>query len=675
MKVLVVTNIYPTTARPFVSPFVKEQVESMREQYPDMVIDVRVIEGARPRGAYFREMLRLPFLVRRGGYDIVHAHFGLTLISTLFVRVPVVITFHGSDLLVNRTRYVSRLLAPMAAKAIVVAEKLRGSLGYGEVIPCGIAAEKFALPPEYAHKPGPSMPGRLRILFPSDPSRKIKNYELFQAACRELERRGNAVEEVYLMNCNRADIPEVYWNCDIMILTSFSEGSPTVIKEAIAAKLPFVSVNVGDVKEWAASVGFGVVVAEGSPVAIADAATSLLARCERRGALDSGRCIEAMDIKNATRRIRTIYDEILEKRFPGVVMVCTEARGGIRSVVEQYRADGLFSRWHVLLLNSHKEGPFILRLGAGIKAVLHLFVLFVRRRALLVHCHAAMRNSFWRKSIIALLANFAGLPVVFHLHGSEMKKFVDEQPRWLQAVIGRILARQSVVVVLSESWARYIQSVAPRAHVEILPNYVDMPVLESDGNAGRSAETVHVLFLGVVGARKGVYDLLPAFKNALEQNRSLRLIIGGNGEIDQAKALAVELKVADYVTFSGWVSGAAKVDLLRRASIFVLPSHNENFPVSLLEAMSWQVPVISSRAGGITDMVRDGVDGILVDAGDRAALTSAMVCLSEDAGLRKRMGMSARERVEQNFSRAVVLPKLEGIYDVLCNTAARSRQV
>jgi len=675
MKVLIVTNIYPTAARPFVSPFVKEQVESMRERYPEMVIDVRVIEGLRPRGKYLREMLSLPFYVKSGGYDIVHAHFGLTLISTFFVRVPVVVTFHGSDLLVKPTKYISRLLAPMTSKVIVVAEKLKESLGYGEVIPCGIATENFALPAEYACKPSPQIPGKLKVLFPSDPSRKIKNYELFQATCRELERRGNVIEEVHLAHFNRADIPEVFWHCDLMILTSFSEGSPTVIKEAIAAKLPFVSVNVGDVKEWTTSVDFGVVVADDNPVTIADAATSLLVRFEQRSALDNSKCIEAMDIKNATKRVRAIYDDILEKRFPGVVMVCTEARGGIRSVIEQYRADGLFSRWNVLLLSSHKEGPFMLRLGIGIKAVLHFVLLLLKRRPLVVHCHAAMKNSFWRKSFIAMISKFAGVPVVFHLHGSEMKKFVNEQPRWLQAVIGRILARQSVVVVLSESWARYIKSVAPLAHVEILPNYVQMPVLGSDSNAGRNEGTINVLFLGVVGARKGVYDLLPAFKDALDQNQSLRLIIGGNGEIDQAKALAVELEINDYVTFPGWVNGETKIDLLRRASIFVLPSHNENFPVSLLEAMSWQVPVISSRAGGITDMVRDGVDGILIDAGDRAALTSAIVDLARNTGLRRKMGISARERVEQNFSKAVVLPKLEGIYNFLCDTTTRSRHI
>ena len=234
------------------STFVKEQVESMREHCPDLTIDVHVIEGDRPRGEYLQEMLRLPAIVKKGRYDIVHAHFGLTLVSMLFVRAPVVVTFHGSDLLVNPTKHVSRLLAPRASKVIVVSQRLRESLGYGEVIPCGIRVKDFALPSSYENKPSPRIPGDLKVLFPSDPANKVKDYGLFQAVCRELERRGNKVEEVHLANIDRANVPSVYWNCDLMLLTSLSEGSPTVIKEAIAAKLPFVSVDVGDVKEWAA---------------------------------------------------------------------------------------------------------------------------------------------------------------------------------------------------------------------------------------------------------------------------------------------------------------------------------------------------------------------------------------------------------------------------------------
>jgi glycosyltransferase involved in cell wall biosynthesis len=159
------------------------------------------------------------------------------------------------------------------------------------------------------------MPVKLRILYPSAPSRKVKDYGLFRAVCQELTRIGNKVDEVHLVNIDRTRVQEVYWNCDVMLLTSLSEGSPTVIKEAIAAKLPFVSVDVGDVKEWAALIEFGTVVKDRDPKTIADAVTTLLAGIERRALLDNSKCVEAMDIENIAHRIRRLYDGLLERQL------------------------------------------------------------------------------------------------------------------------------------------------------------------------------------------------------------------------------------------------------------------------------------------------------------------------------------------------------------------------
>ncbi len=99
-----------------------------------------------------------------------------------------------------------------------------------------------------------------------------------------------------------------------MLLTSLSEGSPTTIKEAIAAKLPFVSVDVGDVKGWAQLVDFGVVAPDRNPKCIAETLVCLLSQMEPRSSLDNSRCVGAMDIANIAGRIRRVYDTALEER-------------------------------------------------------------------------------------------------------------------------------------------------------------------------------------------------------------------------------------------------------------------------------------------------------------------------------------------------------------------------
>lgn len=355
-----------------------------------------------------------------------------------------------------------------------------------------------------------------------------------------------------------------------------------------------------------------------------------------------------------------------------LVMICTAARGGMLSVVEGYRNDDIFDRWNVLLLSPHVEAGLPKRLAKAAGAMFRFLGLLLLRKVDLVHCHAAMKGSFWRKSLFALLARGAGVPVVFHLHGSEMKTFVSRQPRLVQRLIGWVLSRQSLVVVLSQSWADYVHSISPGAKVQILPNYVSLPELST--SSARVGSRVRLLFLGLVGTRKGVYDLLPAFQEACQSFGELELTIGGNGEVDRAQALARELGVADHVRFAGWVSGDDKLRLLQEADIYVLPSYNEGLPVSILEAMSWGVPVISTRVGGIPELISNGHDGMLIEAGDREALAAAILHLAESTTVRHAMGQAARNRVATGFSKAVVLPQLEGIYaDLMARRPALSR--
>ncbi len=344
-----------------------------------------------------------------------------------------------------------------------------------------------------------------------------------------------------------------------------------------------------------------------------------------------------------------------------VLMICTAGRGGMLSVVEGYKADGLFDRWNIEFLSSHVEGGLTLRLVIAMKAFLRLIGLLITKQVKLVHCHSAMRSSFWRKSLLALTSRFFGVPVIFHLHGSEMKPFVEAQPYFLKRLIAWSLKKQSVVIVLSKSWLSYVKSISPMANVKIIPNYVELPDL-NNRKKHTPDEDIVVLFLGLLGKRKGIYDLLPAFKDALQHVPSLRLIIGGNGEVKQVQNLITQLNIDKNAELVGWVSGDLKADLLSRAQIFVLPSYNEGLPVSLLEAMSWQVPVITTRVGGIPEQVRDGLDGVLIDPGDCVALSSAIVELASSDKLRQKMGKSAREHVESKYSKDIILPKLDGLY-------------
>jgi glycosyltransferase involved in cell wall biosynthesis len=353
---------------------------------------------------------------------------------------------------------------------------------------------------------------------------------------------------------------------------------------------------------------------------------------------------------------------LLDRGKPIQIMVWCAARGGMRSVVEAYRNDGFLAAENVRLVTSYVDGGFLWRQVVLLGGLARFVWLLATRRVGLVHCHAAMRGSFWRKGIFSSIARLFGKPVILHLHGSEMTAFYHGLPPWARSLVRRHLEKATCVIALSESWRDFIRSIAPAANVVVVPNYVKLPPVPDIAarNAGE------ILFLGLVGDRKGVFDLIPAFAAVHRDHPSARLIIGGNGEIERAKLCALENGVSDAVELVGWTDGPAKAALLARAGMFVLPSHNEGLPMSVLEAMSNGLPVISTRIGGIPELITDGVDGILIESGDVDGLAAALADLLSNAALRDRLGIAARERIALCYSDTVVLPMLGRLYRESC---------
>jgi glycosyltransferase involved in cell wall biosynthesis len=340
-------------------------------------------------------------------------------------------------------------------------------------------------------------------------------------------------------------------------------------------------------------------------------------------------------------------------------MIWNAARGGMRSVVEAYLRDGFAEDNNVVLISSYSDGGFLYRQLLLIRSVVMFVWYLLTSRIELVHCHAATRGSFWRKALFANLARAKGIPVLLHLHGSEMKEYYATQPAWIRNLIIRELTAATAVIVLSESWKDYIFSTAPRSRPVVVPNYVRIPPPFS-----RSVKsTVDILFLGVIGKRKGVYDLLRAMSDVQRVCPHVRLVVAGNGKVEQARELAASLGLLEAVQFPGWVDDVQKTQLLRYCDIYVLPSHNENLPVSVLEAMSFSLPVVTTRVGGLPDLLTDNVDAILIDAGDTAALRNALVLLAEDPALRVRLGKAAFDLVRRSYSDSAVLPVLTKLYE------------
>lgn len=343
-------------------------------------------------------------------------------------------------------------------------------------------------------------------------------------------------------------------------------------------------------------------------------------------------------------------------------------KGGIWAVTRTYREAGLFDRWSVSYIGTHTSRGGPAKLGALLRGLVRYVPAVLSPRTRLVHAHVASHASFWRKAVFLSIAAALGKPTLCHLHGAEFRQFYGQRcGRLRQALIRHVLRRCTRVLVLSEQWRQFMLGLVPGERIRVLPNPVPIP------RVGRSTSRdgpLELLFLGRLGVRKGVYDLLQALPRIRARCPAVHLCCAGDGDIEQVTEAVRRLGLSEAVTVAGWVEADAKEALLKRASVFVLPSYNEGLPVAVLEAMAYGLPVVATRVGGIPDTVRDGLDGFLVDAGDTEALADAVVRLAEEPGLRQRMGRAARGRAMGEFAADVVVARLEAIYrEVLARPA------
>ena len=249
MKILFVTNMYPTPERPGYGAFVRQQAEQLREI--GHTVDVINILGFRSRLNYVKGALDVLRTTRTTVYDVVHAHYGLTALPAWFrLHAPLVMTLHGSDVLGGRLeRACSRLMSRRADAVIVVSEEMRQRIP-GIVIPCGVDLNLFRPVDRDEARARLGWPAdKPLILFPFDPRRGVKRHDLARAAVDRLAAEGVAAELITVSGVDNREMPWHYSAADAMILCSDWEGSPTSVKEALACDLPVVATDVGDVRE------------------------------------------------------------------------------------------------------------------------------------------------------------------------------------------------------------------------------------------------------------------------------------------------------------------------------------------------------------------------------------------------------------------------------------------
>jgi glycosyltransferase involved in cell wall biosynthesis len=242
-KVLIVCSIN----RGRVSPFIIEQAESLLNC--GVETDYFYIKGKGIKG-YLKNLKSLRAKIQEFSPDLIHAHYGFSgLLSCLQRIVPVIVTFHGSDIHGGfKNLILSRITMFLSLNYIFVSNDLKklANSKKGIVIPCGIDTDLFKPMNKKVCRERLNLPhDKKYILFSSNFDNEIKNYPLAKESITKLN--NPTIELIELKNYSRQEVSLLMNAADVCLLTSFNEGSPQFIKESMACNRPIVSTDVGDV--------------------------------------------------------------------------------------------------------------------------------------------------------------------------------------------------------------------------------------------------------------------------------------------------------------------------------------------------------------------------------------------------------------------------------------------
>jgi len=349
-----------------------------------------------------------------------------------------------------------------------------------------------------------------------------------------------------------------------------------------------------------------------------------------------------------------MLDEGISNKVLFVGFDYKKPKGGIGSVLNTYST---FIKPYKFVRTSGGDLNIIQKIAYAISGCYHLVKELLDDKDIkIVHIHVASGVSFWRKVPFIVISKQFDKKVIFHCHGGGFREFRNKHKK----LVDKYIRKCDEIVALSDVWKDYFESIYAIKTV-VIRNVISEPRYLDIAKDSR----VHLLFLGLICKNKGVYDMLEALRLCKnEMNGKICLHIGGNGETDLLKSLIEEYQLQSIVEFEGWVYKDKRERLLNLCDIFILPSYIEGVPISILEAESYKMPVITTNVGGVSSIVKDGENGVFVNPGDVNGIINAIKFLADNPNRRMEMGEQGYE-MSKKYLPEIITDQLTFLYEGL----------
>lgn len=346
-----------------------------------------------------------------------------------------------------------------------------------------------------------------------------------------------------------------------------------------------------------------------------------------------------------------------------MVVPSFSAKGGIATVVSGYRGSELEKQYDVKYIESYCDGGKVKKIFKAVGSYFLFLKEMVANKPDLVHIHSSFGGSFFRKLPFVYMANSFEIPVINHIHGSEIANLYVNAGEKKKRLVEKCFDKCAYLVVLSEEWKDNLQVVKTKTPKIVIENY---STIHKECLQKKNHNDKNILFLGFITELKGCFDIPEIAKKVIEQNNNVKFVLAGSGEIESLQKILSEKGISQYFSFPGWVKKEEKENLLKNADFFFLPSYTEAMPMSILEAMGYGLPIVTTNVGGIPQLVEEGKNGYMTEPGNIDGFVEAILELIKNDDLVYNMGKASIEKASENYSLEAHLEKICMLYKKVC---------
>ncbi len=336
-----------------------------------------------------------------------------------------------------------------------------------------------------------------------------------------------------------------------------------------------------------------------------------------------------------------------------------KTEGGITSVIKEYQSCNFWKKYNCIWIETYINKNHFNKLYYFLRAFIQF--LFYLPSSNLVNIHLSWHISALRKLPFFVIAKIFDKPLIINLH-SGAEPIINSK---FNRTYKYIFKNATACVVLAKCILKELENYFYMNNAKVIYN----PCLNNRNHINFNYERDNtILFAGHITEKKGIYDLIKAFSLVSKDFPNWKLLIAGSGNENKMNSLIRKCNITDRVKYLGWIRGKEKARVFNSVSIFCLPSYTEGFPMAVLDAWAYDLPVITTPVGGLRDVLIHKENALLFEPGDVEALSENLRSMISDKKLYNKICKSSELLCADTFNIDTIATQIDNLYYDLTNS-------